>query len=517
MGFMNAITNELNNEKQLTENGAVGYRTTGKKLLDLNFGVASMRSASEQTIINKFMDAYFENPMLAVKWLFYVRDVREGLGERRFFRTVFKQLATDKPEVIRTVFNFVPEYGRYDDLWCLLDTDLKKDVISVVREWLTEDKTNMAQNKSISLLAKWLPSENTSSATTKRYAAMIRKGLDMTSRNYRKMLSQMRQYIDVVERKMSAKEWGGINYETVPSRANLIYNNAFLRNDEERRRAYLGALEKGEAKINAGTLFPHDIVHKYNYGYSTDAALEGMWKALPDTVKGCGNTIVVADGSGSMTCNVGVNTRVTALDVANSLAIYFAERSSGEFKDKYITFSERPQLVDFSNAKTLRDKVYIARQHNEVANTNIEAVFDLILSTAVNNHMAQEDIPANILIVSDMEFDSCATSGVPAVRNSWGWYSSTYQRPTTTLFDTIAKKYAAHGYKLPRLVFWNVNSRTGTIPVKENDLGVALVSGFSVNIVNMVMSNKLDPFECLLDVLNTERYQPIEDAIKDIC
>ena len=517
MAFMNAIRNELNNETKLTENGAVGYRTTGYKLLDLNFAVASLRGASEQTIINKFMDAYWEDPVVAIKWLFYTRDCREGLGERRLFRIVLKHLAQEKPEVIKAVFSFAPIYGRYDDLWCLLDTDLKQGIIFMIAEQLTEDRVNMKNGKSVSLLGKWLPSENASSKETKRYATIIRKGLEMTSRNYRKMLSDLRKHIDVVERKMSAKEWVGINYEAVPSRANLIYNDAFLRNDEERRRAYLGALEKGEAKINAGTLFPHDIVHKYGRGYSVDAALEGMWKALPDTVKGCGNTIVVADGSGSMSVRVGGNTGVTALEVANSLAIYFAERSSGEFKDKYITFSERPQLVDFSNAKTLRDKMSIALSHNEVANTNIEAVFDLILHTAVNNHMAQEDIPANVLIVSDMEFDSCATSGAAApTRNIWGWYSSTCVRPTTTLFDAIAKKYAAHGYKLPRLVFWNVNSRTGTIPVKENDLGVALVSGFSVNIVNMVMSNKLDPYECLLDVLNVERYQAIEDAVKSV-
>lgn len=366
---------------------------------------------------------------------------------------------------------------------------------------------------SISLISKWLPSENASSKETKRRATIIRKGLGMTSREYRKMLSKMREYIDVVERKMSAKEWVDINYEAVPSRANLIYNGAFLRNDEDRRRAYLGALERGEAKINASVLFPHDIVHKYVYAGRTDAALEGMWKALPDTVKGCGNTIVVADGSGSMQCTVDYGSGVTALEVANSLAIYFAERSSGEFKDKYITFSERPQLVDFSNAKNLREKLIVARQHNEVANTNIEAVFDLILSTAVNNHMKQEDIPANILIVSDMEFDSCATSGKPVTRSSW--YSSRV-RPTEALFETIAKKYAAHGYKLPRLVFFNVNSRTGTIPVKQNDLGVALVSGFSVNTIKMVMSGKIDPYECLLEQLNAPRYNPIEDAIKDI-
>ena len=505
MGFIDAITNELNNETKLTENGAVGYRTSGKKLLDLNFAVASLRRASETEIINKFMDAYFEDRITALKWLFYARDVREGLGERRLFRVVMEKFMAKEPRTAKELIKLVPEYGRYDDLWCLLDTELKEDVISIVHKQLGDDHMNMKDNKSISLCAKWLPSENCSSKETKKYATIIRNGLEMTSRSYRKMLSAMRKYIDVVECKMSAKEWDAINYETVPSRANLIYNNAFLRNDEERRREYLGKLEKGEVKINAGTLFPHDIVHKYVYngwGASVknyDATLEGLWKALPNTVRGAENTIVVADGSGSMTCNVGGNTSVTALDVANALAIYFSERASGEFKDKYITFSSRPQLVDFSNAKTLRDKLQIALRHDEVANTNIEATFDLILRTAINNNMSQEDMPKNILIISDMEFD-CATS----------------YRSNETLFTTIAKKYVAHGYQLPRLIFWNVNSRTGTIPVKENDLGVALVSGFSVNIVNMVMSNKLDPYECLLDVLNTERYQPVEDAIEDI-
>jgi hypothetical protein len=427
---------------------------------------------------------------------------------------VVEEFANKEPKAAKELLKLVPEYGRWDDLWCLLETELVDDVIAVVKAQLTNDFENMSNGKSISLCAKWMPSANASSEQTKKYAKIFCKKFGDTPRNYRKTLSKMREYIDVVERKMSAKEWVDINYEAVPSRANLIYNNAFLRNDEDRRRLYLGALEKGEAKINASVLFPHDIVHKYGYAGRVDAALEGMWKALPDTVKGCGNTIVVADGSGSMTCNVGGNSGVTALEVANSLAIYFAERSSGEFKDKYITFSERPQLVDLSQGKNLREKLAIARMHNEVANTNIEAVFDLILSTAVNNHMRQEDIPANILIVSDMEFDSCATSGKPATR--YGWYMSSRVRPTATLFDTIAKKYAAHGFKLPRLVFWNVNSRTGTIPVKHNDLGVALVSGFSVNIVKMVMSNKTDPYECLLETLNSERYQAVEDAIKDI-
>lgn len=504
MSFMNAMQNEMleNFNHSVTENGAGGYRTTGKSLLDINFAVASLRSASENEVIERFKRAFFDDKILAMKWLFFARDIRGGLGERRLFRTAMSFVADYEPATVEKVIHLIPEYGRFDDMWALLDDEkLRPVVMEYVKKQLDSDIKNCNDNKPVSLLAKWLPSCNASSASSKKYSKIIRQYLDMTESAYRKTLSWLRKYIDVVEVKMSAKQWGDIKYEAVPSRANLIYNDAFLRNDEERRREFLAQLEKGEVKINAGTLFPHDIVHKYcNGGYrglkAYDATIEGLWKSLPDLVDGCGNTIVVADGSGSMTVPVG-GTSTTALEVANALAIYFAERSSGEFKDKYITFSSRPQFVDFSRGQSLRDKISIALGHSEISNTNIEAVFDLILSTAVRNNMCQEDIPANILIISDMEFD-CATTG----------------RIGANLFKTIEAKYRNYGYKLPRLVFWNVNSRTNTIPVRENDMGVALVSGFSVNICKMVMSGKTDPFECLLETLNSERYQLVEDALK---
>ena len=509
MAFMDAMKSTLNNEYNIsvTENGAIGYRTTGKELLDINFAVASLRRMSDVEVVKRFKKAFFEDQVLAMKWLFYARDAREGLGERRLFRVVLKDLVENNPEMVIPVINLIPEYGRCDDLWCLLDNEESAKVVyQIVDKQLEEDLKNMKAKKSISLMAKWMPSINASSEQTKNYGKKLCKALGTTEREYRKALSMLRKYLDVVETKMSAKNWGEIKYEAVPSRANLIYNSAFLRNDEERRRDYLSKLEKGETKINASVLYPHDIVHQYGYNYygrmkAKDETLEALWKALPDTVQGCGNTIVVADGSGSMCCNVGGGSGVTALEVANALAIYFAEHSSGEFKDKYITFSENPRLVDFSKAKSLRDKLQIAYAHNEIANTNIEKVFDLILNTAVNNNMHQEDIPANVLIISDMEFDSAT------------YIYRSDSKPTKRLFDAIAKKYAEHGYKLPRLVFWNVNSRTGTIPVKENDMGVALVSGFSVNIVKMVMSGKTDPYECLLETINSERYAPVEAAL----
>lgn len=522
MGFYDAIKNELLEDfnVSVTENGAVGYRTTGKNLLDLNFAVSSLRRASEEDIISRFERAFLDDKIVAIKWLFFARDVRGGLGERRLFRAAMKLVAMYDPNVIVKLIPLFAEYGRYDDLWGFLDyEEIRPHIINYISFQLGADSVDMSKNRSISLLAKWLPSVNASSEESKKYSKIIRNGLEMTEAEYRKMLSSFRQYLDIVERKMSSGQWGEINYEAVPSRANLIYNSAFLRNDEDRRRDFLSKLEKGEAKINSSVLYPHDIVHKYlsgrrfyAYGAKTislDPAIEAMWKGLPDIVQGGGNTIVVADGSGSMNTNVGGDSGVTALEVANALAIYFAEHSSGDFKDKYITFSEHPQLVDFSNAKSLSDKIAIALTHCEVANTNIEAVFDLILSTAVKNHMKQEDIPANVLIISDMEFDSCAVTNSNRASFSRGGIDE-------NLFKVIGDRFASSGYKLPRLVFWNVNSRTGTIPIRENDAGVALVSGFSVNVCKMVMSGKTDPYECLLETLNSERYEPVENALKEV-
>lgn len=503
--FMENLKETLNEDfnYSVTENGALGYRTSGKELLDLNFAVSSMRNMDEQQIVDKFVKAFYEDKLLAVKWLFYCRDCREGIGERRLFRICMKYLAEKHQDIAKEVIKLVSEYGRWDDLWCLLDTDLKDDVCKVIVHQLLEDAENMKKGNPISLLAKWMPSANTSSKKTKRLAHIIMDHINFTDRQYRQMLSEFRAYLNVVEVKMSAKQWNKIDYAAVPSRANLIYNNAFLRNDEERRREYLDKLEKSETKINAGVLFPHDVVNKYVTGgwriaSSDDSTIEQLWKALPDYVGGAGNTICVADGSGSMCSRIG-NTNITALTVANALAIYFAERSSGQFKDTYITFSRRPQIVDFSNAKSLREKLEIALKHDECANTNIEATFDLILMTAIRNKMTQDDMPQNVLVLSDMEFDQM-TSG----------------RTDKRLFEELAERYAAHGYKLPRLVFWNIMSRTGTIPVKENEAGVALVSGFSPAIVKMVLSNSTDPFECLLEQLNSERYAPVENAVKEL-
>ena len=489
----------------VTENGALGHSTTGKALVDLNFSIASLRGASDSDIQAAFRAAYAESPTLALKYLFFARDVRGGLGERRFFRVASKWLADNHRDEIRKYIPLIPEYGRWDDLIELIsDPVLFNDIIELISKQLKEDWSDMKQGASISLLAKWLPSVNTSSEETKRKARGIVAGLHMTERQYRKMLSKLRAYLKVVETKMSANQWGEIDYEAVPSKANLQYKEAFMKHDEERRKKFLESLTKGETKINSSVAYPYDIVHKY-HGDNTsmeyrqlDATLEGMWKNLPAPKAEFKPMIVVADGSGSMQCRIG-QTSVSALDVANSLAIYFAEKLPGPFANKYITFSARPQYVNLGNTTTLLDKLKIAEEHNEVANTNIKKVFELILQTAIDNNLKQKAIP-DILIISDMEFDGCV------IQNGQDSYWGYGEKPDKTLFKTIAEDYEAAGYKIPKVVFWNVNSRTGTIPMTQNELGCALVSGFSPSIADMVMSTKLDPYEILLDKLNSPRY-----------
>ena len=323
----------------------------------------------------------------------------------------------------------------------------------------------------------------------------------MTASKYRKLLATLRKHLNVVEQKMSAREWSEINYEAVPSKAGLTYRNAFSRHDEDRYDKYLESVNNGHAKMNAGAIFPYEIVHAYmDNGYWTrnyDETLEQKWKSLPNTVKNDAGTLVVVDGSGSMSCGIG--NHINAHDVARSLGIYFAERLSGAFKNSFITFSAKPKLVRFNGAESLKSKIDILATEQDYTNTDLKSTFDLILRTAIQNHMTQNDMPANILIISDMEFDSCTTS--------YNW--STYTNFDVRLFDKIKQDYKLAGYKVPRLVFWNVASRSKTIPVTENELGVALISGFSPNIADMVMSGETDPWNVLVAKLKSERYDDV--------
>lgn len=514
MIFADALKETLNGEKVLTENGAVGYKTSKTKLVDFNFKSSSFRNESETDIENAFADAYNEDAVLAVKLLFMTGDIRKGMGERRTFTVCMKWLAKHHKDAAEKVLALIPEYSRWDIVVKMLGTEVDSTAFEVIKKQLDSDSDNSLNGKPISLLAKWLPSTNTSSQETRRQARSLCARLKMTERQYRKRLSFLRGYSNVVETKMSANKWSDIKYESVPSKANILYRNAFMRHDETRRTEYLDALEKGETKINSSALFPYEIVSKYPcYSMSPDNTVEQLWKALPDYVDGKGeNTLCVIDGSGSMDSRVG-NTNFTCHDVAISLGVYFAEKMPGQFHDKYITFSMNPQFVDFSKCKNLCEKIYEARRHDECENTDIHKTFKLILDTAKNHHLSQDEMPKSILIVSDMEFDSAVSINGNSYWAMRGKYGHVFDKDCKALFEVIADEYKEAGYELPKLVFWNVCSRTGAIPLQENKNGVVLVSGFSPTIASMVFSQKNNPYDVLLEKLNSPRYDAVEKLL----
>lgn len=509
MNFVEAIKKE--SSKTLTENGAIGYSTTYNALVDFNFRIPSYRKDKE-TMQKDFLKVLLEGDPYTLKYLFYLRDCRKGLGERDAFRRCLVEALRHvqlEPEVLEHVIFMIPVYGRFDDLLCLFNTEFESIAMNIIVEQLALDCTLMEENKPVSLLAKWLPSDKASSKTSRFYAHKIACAMHISPRTYRAILLALRKYLDVLEIKTCANRWDEIDYNKVPSKANLRYKRAFMRHDSERREAYLEALARGDnkVKIHSATNFPHDVVHQYTKGalsplYSSnfldclkyDEAIEQLWKNLQD-MPGLDNTLVIWDGSGSMLQPVG-NTNVTALDVADALTIYCGARCKGSYENTFITFSSRPKVVSLRGETSLRDKlVYMRTHYTECSNTNLEATFDLILRAAKTENMAQEDLPRQLLIISDMEFDRAVCG--PGV-----------------LLESLAKKFAAAGYKLPKLIFWNVNSRTNTIPMTQNENGVILVSGFSVNIIKQVLSGKTAPRDALIDVLNADTYAeiPLLDA-----
>lgn len=469
-----------------TENGALTQKSTLNYLLDFFGNAAAFRKRNDNDVINLFSKAFAEDKLLALKCLFYIRDIRGGQGERKTFRIVLKWLANNYPDVVDKNFLNIPLYGRWDDLFTLFGTSKEKDVLNVLANQLSNDWHAMQVGKNVSLLAKWLKSENTSSLESVAQARKFRKFLGWNSKKYRKTLSKLRNYIDVVEVKMCAGQWDEINFQHVPSKATLNYRKAFEKQAKESYTEYLGKVEKGEAKMNAEAVFPYDILRTIveNSGTATSIkAADLQWKSLPNYIDGNGKGLVIADTSGSM---MGL-----PLYISVSLAIYFAERNNGPFKDVFMTFSQRPcfhRLI----GNNLLEKWKNLDSGGWDSNTNLQASFDLILRTAVENKVSQKDMPSVLFIVSDMEFDVASTSN------------------DKTNFDVMKDKFEAAGYKLPNVVWWQVDSRQNNVPISYSDAGAALVSGSHPSILKKICSNRfLTPLGLMLETITDKRYDNV--------
>lgn len=473
-----------------TENGASTHATTNSDCLDLFATIGALRRESDYEIITRFMRAYNENPDLAMKLLFFARDIRGGLGERRVFRVILNWLAQNHPESVNKNIENVEEYGRFDDLISLLNTPCEKAVISYFRFQLEMDLESLKNGESVSLFGKWLPSVNASSPETVAKARYLARAFGMSEAEYRKTLTKLRAQIRIIENNLREMDYT-FDYEKQPSKALFKYRKAFMRNDEIRYEAFLNQVDQGEAKLNTSTLYPYEIISPLlsrsgsTLSTSEKRSINTTWNAQRDFTNG-ENALVVVDGSGSM--YNGVNP--LPITVALSLGIYFAERNQGIFKNHFITFSTKPQLVEIKG-KDIASKVDYCKSFNEMANTDIQKVFELILETAVRYSLPQKELPTTLYIISDMEFDSCS------------------ENASMTNFEYAKKLYQQNGYALPQVVFWNVSSRNRQQPVATNDQGVALVSGASPQIFSMLEKGILSPYAFMLDTLYTERYYKI--------
>ena len=467
----------------LTENLALTHKSTLSDCLDLFATIGALRNSQPDEIITRFMRAFTEDRDMAVKIAFYGRDVRGGLGERRTFRFILQWLAENSPSTVSKNLSLIPEYGRYDDLLALLGTKCEASALSLIASQLKSD----IESESPSLLAKWLPSVNASCSETRQKALSVAKSLGMSLKDYRQTLSKLRAKLKIIENNLRTKDYT-FDYSKQPSKAMFKYRAAFSRNDGERYSEFLDNVSSGKATLHTGTLAPYEIIQPIlDRGLEADEikAIDTTWNAQEDFTSG-ENALVVVDGSGSMYGGWSVS----PISVSLSLGIYFAERNKGEFHNHFITFSMTPQLVEIKGAN-IYEKVRYCASFNEAANTNIQAVFELILSTAMKHKVPQSELPSTIYIISDMEFDYCTANS------------------DITNFDYAKKIFAEHGYTLPNVVFWNVDSRNTQQPVTMNEQGVALVSGASPRVFAMIKSGNLSPMSFMLDVLNSERYRNI--------
>lgn len=507
MTFLDDLKNESTIGK--TANGAKTYTSTLNANVDF-FACAGATRYNPTVAKDIFVQAYDENKELALRNLVHLRNIRMGgLGEREAYRHAVQHLVDIKDnKATEMLMNYMGDIGRWDDLVAVMeyaqgtrmDSFVMDTGVAIISTQLKKDLLAMSKGEQISLMAKWLPNINTKKNSRRRmgYAIANKLGFEGSYgiRNYRKTISALRKHLDLVEIHLANKDYAKIDFTKLSSRALFRYRGAFQRNMPKEYAEFLEKVNKGEVTLNAKLLMPNDIIRAYNangkYSRSIDQALETTWNSLDNTLEDIqSNAIVVADTSASMTWG---DNGATPWEVAEGLAIYTAERLEGAFKGHFITFSSRPKLVQIPMNSTLLSKMRAYEQYSIVENTNLQRVFDLILKTAVKNNTPASELPSSILVISDMQFDSCQDGD--------------------TNFENIKRKYKESGYECPSVVFWNVNASGTNVPVRFNENGVALVSGYSTNILKQVLSNDLlSPVDFMLKTLSKPEYDFVKAGL----
>lgn len=494
MNFVQMMTEK----DTLTENGALTNSTTHNYCLDLFFQAGACRNQSVEEIEELLDKAYAFDALKTKKIIFWAGDIRQGAGERRFFKIALNWLSKHHPNDIQNNLDNIPEFSRWD---VIFDLAIDNEILF---SYLIMCLSN-PESKNHGLLCKWLPRQTSVrdvhkytdthgdvSKTTvtrkkrilyKGLADKLRKRLGISAKEYRKLVVEGSK---TVEQQMSDNKWNEIEYKSVPSVAMNKYRQAWYRHDKERFEQYLEDVKSGKSTMNAGAIFPHDIISDaigyQHVGTLTESQMV-QWKQLPNWLSGTNKILPICDTSGSMTWE----NNALAMKISLALGLYISERNEGIFKDAVMTFSTEPKFHYLSG--NLNQRCAQLMKGTESGSTDIEKVFHVILHKAIQNNLPQNEMPETVLIISDMQFNQ-GTSG------------------TNTTHEVIEKMYAQSGYRAPHIVYWNVNGRSN-YPITTNDYGAGLISGTSPSILKAVLANKLDPVDMMDSVIETERYNNI--------
>lgn len=485
--MVNPLFNAMQVKNTETSNGAITNNTSQDNLLDLFFLAGACRRETEENIRRVLERAFGQDPLKTIKIIFWAGDIREGAGERRFFRIALKWLEDNYRETSDKLVKLVPVFNRWDSLFHLKSDEVNELVsfnlftnAAEIQE-MTSKEFSKTFNQSKGLLAKWLPRKY--NKEFKNFRIAFQKKYKLNDAAYRKLIVSASK---TVEQQMSAKEWDKINYEHVPSVASNKYRKAFFKHDEVRFKEYIDAVTKGEKKINASAIFPHDIYKALKRGDNAEA-VDAQWSSLPNYLEGSTEKILpLCDVSGSMDS---LNGLPIAISIA--LGIYFSERNNSIFKDGFLTFTRQPELQILTGTFSQR-----VRQFNRsyAENTNLISAFELILDKAKENGISQEGMPTTLLVISDMEFDASCDGN------------------KKTNYEKIGELYRQSGYTLPKVVFWNVSGRAGNIPITKNDRAV-LVSGASPAVIKAVLGGEADPVKVMENAINNDRYKLVERTL----
>ena len=490
----NTLSQIIANESKIktTENGAIAYKSLDNPVLTLFAQAGALRPRDEQEIREMFRQAYAYDSDLAIKMVFYIGDIRGGLGERRTFRICLNELAKLNPHVVAANLLNIAYYNRWDSLYDLIGTGCENDMWDFMRSQFVLDCVAHEKKEPCSLLAKWMKSVNASSEETKRLGRMTMKALGFASeKHYRKALAQMRKYLDVVETKMSANDWENIKYAQVPSYAMKNYRNAFTKHDAVGFGKYMAEVQAGQSEIKASTLFPYDLAKVYTDAFDwrnhcsipEDSVIEAQWKALPNYLK---------DDNTNVICMVDVSGSMYGRPIASSigLGIYFAQHNHGAFHNQFMTFTTNPHFITIEEGASLRSIVEDVYSKEVGYSTNLEAAFRALLRVAIAHDVSQEDMPKALIILSDNEIDK-------------------YKNQRSVDFMTsMRQQYEARGYHLPKLIFFQVEARQSTFLTLSND--ALFISGQSAAAFKQVVDNiEGTSWDLVLNTLNSERYAQV--------